>query len=32
MIKFGSDEFYKSLLKIPEEKRKEYLENEEINY
>ena len=32
MIKFGSDEFYKSLLKIPEEKRKEFLENDELNY
>ena len=29
--KFGSDEFYKNLLKIPEEKRKEFLENNELN-
>ena len=31
-IKFGSDEFYKSLLKIPEEKRKEFFENDELNF
>jgi len=31
LVKFGNDEFYKNLLKIPEEKRKEFLENNELN-
>ena len=30
-IKFGSEEFYKILLKIPEEKRNEFFEDDELN-